>query len=80
MPRSGWDRLAGSVISAAEAFGGSAVRDDREDAVIVTASIPRSRAGEFRRHVLGPNAAAPEASDASSETATIQIRISGPAK
>jgi hypothetical protein len=80
MPRSGWDRLANSVIAAAQTFGGSAIRDDREDAVIITASVPRSRAGEFRRQVLGPNAAAPPASDISSETATVQVRITQPAR
>src|SRR4051794_15363941 len=40
MPRSDWERLASSVVSAAESAGGSAVRDDRENEVIVTASIP----------------------------------------
>lgn len=80
MPRAQWDQLAKSVISAAESFGGSALRDDRDNEVLIIASLPRSRAGEFRRQVLGPNAAAPAASEIPSETATVQVRIAESAK
>jgi anti-sigma factor RsiW len=74
MPRAAWDRLASSVISAAEAVGGFGIRDDREHEVIITASVPRSRAGEFRRQLLGPNALAPSQLNMTGETATIQVR------
>ena len=80
MPRSDWDRLASSVISAAETVGGFAIRDDREQEVIINASLPRSRAGEFRRQILGPNAAAASQSSADGETATIQVHIAEAAR
>jgi len=80
MPRSEWDRLALSVISAAEAVGGVAIRDDREEEVIINASLPRSRAGEFRRQILGPNAAGPSQSNPAGDTATIQVHIAEAAR
>ena len=80
-PRGEWDHLATSVIAAADAAGGSAVRDDRADEVILTASIPRARLGDFRRQLLGPNASVSTVTNSSSgQTATVQIRIAESAR
>jgi hypothetical protein len=80
MPRAEWEHMAISVISAAEAVGGSALRDDRENEVIITASIPRSRAWEFRRQLVGTNGSPAPASEGAGETATVQVRIAESAK
>jgi anti-sigma factor RsiW len=79
-PRSEWDKLAGDVIKAAEACGGSGIRDADESRMLVTASIPRDRAADFRRQVLGPNASAPVTPASESETTTVQVRISETAR
>jgi hypothetical protein len=79
-PRSEWDRLASDVIKAAEACGGSGIRDADDARVIVTASIPRDRTGDFRRQVLGPGAASAPAAASESETTTVQVRIAETAR
>ncbi|MDQ6861291.1 MAG: hypothetical protein M3032_09060 [Verrucomicrobiota bacterium] len=73
--RAEWDKLAAAVTAAAEAVGGSAIREDHDAEVIVTASIPQSRAGDFRRQILGPTASVPRSANAFGETATVQVRI-----
>ncbi len=78
-PRAQWDQLATQVVAAAQASGGFAPREDREDAVIVAASIPRERVAEFRKRVLGPNANATTPTG-TGETATIQVRIAESAR
>ena len=80
MPRTEWERMATSVISTAEGVGGSAIRDDRENEVIITASIPRSRAWEFRKQIVGTNGAPPPPNEGTGETATVQVRIAESAK
>lgn len=79
-PRSEWEKLATEVIKAAEACGGSGIRDDSEAQVLVTASIPRIRATEFRRQLLGSSGASPVPADGESETVTIQVRIAETAR
>ncbi len=74
-PRSGWDGLAADVIKAAEACGGSGIRDDSESQVLITASIPGERAAELARQLLGPNARSMPAPDPGVGTVTIQVRI-----
>jgi anti-sigma factor RsiW len=78
--RAEWDKLASAVTAAAEGVGGSAIREDREAEIIVTASIPRSRAGDFRRQILGPTASVPPNTNAAGETATVQVRIAESAR
>jgi hypothetical protein len=79
-PRSQWEKLAADVIKAAEACGGSGIRDADGARIIVTASIPRDRAAEFRRQILGTNAAGPPATESESDTTTVQVRIAESAR
>lgn len=74
-PRAEWDRLASAIIAAAQAAGGSAIREDREGEIILTASIPRARLLEFRKQVLGPTAVAANKNEVSGNPATVQVRI-----
>ena len=74
-PRSEWDRLATDVIKAAEACGGSGIRDADEDRIIITVSIPRARAADFRRQILGPSVTTPQSAPSEIENITVQVRI-----
>ncbi|MDQ6940637.1 MAG: zf-HC2 domain-containing protein [Verrucomicrobiota bacterium] len=78
--KSEWENLSAAVITAAEACGGSAIKDASETSILVVASIPRERVTEFRRKVLGPTAPASASTSSANETATIQIRITAPAR
>lgn len=75
-----WDNLSASIGAAAEACGGSALKDASDAGVTMTVSLPRARVAEFRQRVLGPNSASKAASTGSGETATIQIHIAEPAQ
>jgi hypothetical protein len=79
-PKSEWGNLSAAVIAAAETCGGSALKDETETNLLVTASVPRERVAEFRKKVLGPTAAANAAVPATAASATIQVRISAPAQ
>ncbi|MGZ4966433.1 MAG: hypothetical protein ACXWGY_08375 [Chthoniobacterales bacterium] len=78
--KSEWGNLSAAVVAAAEACGGSAIKDEAEGNTVVTASVPRDRVPEFRKKVLGPTAAANTTVQTPGETATIQVRISAPAQ
>ncbi len=79
-PKSEWPNLSAAVVAAAEGSGGSAIKDEAETNLTVTARVPGDRVAEFRRKVLGPTAAANTAVQSTGETATIQVRISAPAQ
>lgn len=78
--RTEWENLSKAVVDAAEACGGSAVKDIADEGATITASIPRDRVAEFRKKVLGPTAAASSHNAAAGEIATIQIRIAEAAR
>jgi hypothetical protein len=76
LPRTQWETMAAAVIAAAEGCGGSGIKAADEEGVTVTAQLPRDRADEFRRRVLGPaSAPTPAASASIGEMTTIQVRI-----
>ena len=80
-PRAEWEKVAATVIAAAETCGGSAVKGlPEEAALVVVADVPSNRVAEFRKLLLpAGGAATPTALEKTSpipnERTIVQVRI-----